>query len=185
MNSAGNEAKVWSLGDELAYSRRDIELPHFTFDVFDGEFFDEWSLHEMRQISYRSRVGLPLSGCGESGGCNTGLIVFDGVRAIRATGLSRPRELTAWIVGATTTVVTDETIEFSIGDMTQLENEVAISCARVEVRLGFSREFATVPPDFVEGTPQGAMSATPNWGAPFDALYAAARTMSQVRENTN
>jgi|GEM_PF-4738351 len=146
---------------------------------------DEWSLLEMRQISYRSRVGLLLSGWGEPGGYNAGLIVFDGVRAIRATGLSRPRELTAWIVGGTTTVLTDETIEFSIGDMTQLENEVAISCARVEVRLGYSREFATAPPDFVEETPEGAMRATPNWGAPFEALYAAALTMSQVRENTN
>jgi hypothetical protein len=159
---------------ELQRSSRIEDLPRYEFGPFDGSFFLEWSLLEVRAVAFRSRVGILLAGWRDDDPVNSALVVFDRVTESRVTGARRARDLTAWTVGGTTLERSPAGSTLRFLDASIAENEVAVTAERVEIRLGHCEEMTSAPPDFSALTPEEAMAAMPGWTASFVPMFASA-----------
>lgn len=146
-------------------------LPRYGTVVENENFFLEWYLVDSRYVFYRSRMVLMLAGwTAESP--NAAVIVLDGVGSSQFEGLSTRRSVHAWIIGGANIEHVNGDIEVTIGVVNDSTSNLQVRCARAEIRLGYSADFAGAPPDFSEHTLETVMMAMPDWHTPFTPLYA-------------
>lgn len=133
----------------------------------DSTDLAEWSLIEVRQLTYRQRVGFLLA-CGFYRECSAGLLVMDGVRSLAISGSVR-QTVYNWELGSVNVADTGLALEISLRAMDTRVGSVEVSAQSMQLFLGSTSTSSLAPPDLNDL--DDFQDRAPSWGTPFQVRY--------------